>query len=320
MQTCPTCRFESPLGAKFCRQCGAPIIAESEFTGASTRNYGRQEPAFAPAGSAPLPPSIGDVLSSDTARYQPPPPAPVAPQAFLTPSISTAPLHRKARNWRVFAFFLVLLVGIGLGAFFAVLHMDRPDDTDPVELARLDAQAAEINRQQEMADHIREAVDRAREAQDRVREAADRAREAAEQAAASGATLAPGNVTQLDLSPFEYPGAATANYSRIPGNEIVQMRSKDTFDAIVQHYQKKLGKPLTLRNEADEKRALFQSSMGQSGMEQPQSVPTIFVSIESDDENEGFWKITINRAPFQFPQLDLPAPPAALAPPAPVKP
>lgn len=310
MQTCPTCRFESPLGAKFCRQCGAPIIAESEFTGASTRNYGRQEPAFASVGSAPLPPSIGDAISSDTARYQPPPQAPVAPQAFLTPSISTAPLHRKARNWRVFAFFLVLLVGIGLGAFFAVLHIDRADVTDPVELAQLETQAAEVQRQQEMAAHIRQTQDRAREAQDRIREAEQHAREMAEQAAASGAPFVPGEAKPLDLSPFEYPGAATGSYSRIPGSEMVQLRSKDSFDAILQHYQKKLGKPLMLMNDDDDKSAFFQST----------GAPALFVSIESDDDNDGFWKIVITRAPFQYPQLAAPAPPAALAPLAPVKP
>ncbi len=324
MQPCPSCQFESPLGAKFCRQCGAPMFsempAENDLSGAATRNYGRQQAAFAAAGSAPLPPSIGDVISSDTARYHQhqPPLAPAAPQAFLTPSVSTAPLHRKIRHWRVFAFFLVLLVGIGLGVLFANLRINGEDSsTDPVELARLDAQAAELARQQEMADHIRAAQDQAREAQDRMREAAQHAREIAEQAAASGAAIFPGAPSEakpLDLSSFEYPGAATANYSRIPGSEMVQMRSKDAFDAIVQHYQKKLGKPLTLKNEADDKSAFFQSNPGQSSPGQS-SLPAVFVSIESDDENDGFWKIIITRAPFQFPQFEAPKPPAAAAKP-----
>ncbi len=305
MQTCPTCQFESPLGAKFCRQCGAPMFAESEMTGASTRNYGRQEAAF--AGSAPLPPSIGDVISSDTARYyqQQPPMMPAAAQAFLTPSVNTAPLYRKIKHWRVFAFFLVLLVGIGLGVLFANLRINHDPVTDPVELAQLDAQAAEQARKQEMADVIREAQDHAREAQDHIREAAQQAREAAEQAAASGATLAPGAAKPLDMKEFEYPGAATGNYSRIPGSEMVQMRSKDSFDTILQHYQKKLGKPLMLMTDDDDKSAFFQST----------AAPAVFVSIESDEENDGFWKITITRAPFQFPQPEAPKPPAA-----PVKP
>ncbi len=306
MQTCSSCQFESPLGAKFCRQCGAPMFAENDLSGASTRNYGRQEAAFAPAGSAPLPPSIGDVISSDTARYYPQPAqAPAAPQAFLAPSVSTAPLRRKFMNWRVFAFFLVLLVGIGLGVIFSNLHFNEGQITDPVELARLDAQAAELARQQEMADQIREAQDQAREAQDRIRETAQHARELAEQAAAAGAVLAPSEAKPLDLSPFEYPGAATGNYSRISGSEMVQMRSKDSFDAILQHYQKKLGKPLMLMTDDEDKSAFFQST----------AAPAVFVSIEKDDENEGFWKITITRAPFQFPQPDAPKAPAAPAKP-----
>lgn len=312
MQPCPTCQFESPLGAKFCRQCGAPLLtgmpAENELSGAATRNYGRQEPAFAPAGSAPLPPSISDVISSDTARYQQLPHAMQTPHAFMTPGANTAPMQRrfftKGRHWRVLAFFLVLMVGIGLGLIFAHVNGEDPV-TDPVELARMDAQAAEMARKQEMADRIREAQDRAREAQDRIREAEQRAREAAEQAAASGASLAPGDAKPLDLKEFEYPGAATGNYSRIPGSEMVQMRSKDSFDTILQHYQKKLGKPLMLMTDDDDKSAFFQST----------AAPAVFVSIENDEDNDGFWKITITRAPFQFHQPDAPKPPTAPAKP-----
>jgi hypothetical protein len=307
MQTCPTCQFQSPLGAKFCRQCGAPLLAESEFSGASTRNYGRQAPAFAPAGSAPLPPSIGDVLSSDTARYyQQPPVAPAAPNAFLTPSISTAPLHKKVRSWRYLSFLLVLLVGMALGAILTSINLDEPTpNMDPAFAAHQEAQAAKAELDVALAEQFRAA-------QEAVRHQEEFMRQKAEEAANSGAPVVPGDAKSLDLTPFEYPGAATGNYNRIPGSEMVQMRSKDSFDAILQHYQKKLGKPLMLMNDGDDddKSAFFQST----------SAPAVYVSIEQDDDHDGFWRITISRGSFQFPRHDMPAPPAAPAPPAPVRP
>lgn len=306
MQTCQTCRFESPLGAKFCRQCGAPLISESELSGASTRNYGRQTPTFAPAGSAPLPPSIGDVLSSDTARYyQQPPVAHAAPNAFLTPSISTAPLQRKFKAWRYLSFLLVLVVGMALGAIFTSNSTDEPTpDMDPVSAARHEAQAANDELNAALADKFR-AI------QEAVRQQEEHIRQKAEEAAHSGAPIALGDAKPLDLTPFEYPGAATGKSNRMPGSEMVQMRSKDSFDAIVQYYQKKLGKPLLLVNEDDddEKRAVFQSS----------AAPAVSVSIDHDDENGGFWRITISPALFQLPRPDMPALPDMPAPPAPVK-
>jgi hypothetical protein len=63
MLNCPTCGYESPENARFCRQCGAPLPAESDPTEATTAHYGRRRPAVAAAGSAPLPPSISDAVA-----------------------------------------------------------------------------------------------------------------------------------------------------------------------------------------------------------------------------------------------------------------
>ena len=78
MQLCSTCNYQSPEGAKFCRQCGAPLYAENELSGADTRNYGRQDSA--PPLSAPLPsrpPSVVDAFGPETIRYQQAPAAAV---------------------------------------------------------------------------------------------------------------------------------------------------------------------------------------------------------------------------------------------------
>jgi hypothetical protein len=303
MQSCPTCQYESPAGAKFCRQCGAPLLAESEFSSAATRNYGRQTPA--PAVSAPLPPSVGDLFGADTARQHHQPPV------YAPPAVSTAPIKAtRFRGGHWLGLFLVLFLGIAVGALFASRAINGGDDHfTPAQLAEMDAAAALQAHQQEMADRIREIQDRARETQDQIREAQERAREAAAQAAEHGAAF-PSDVKPLDLSPYEYPGASMGNYSRIAGSEMVQLKTKDSFDALIQFYQKKLGKPLMLMKDNDgDNSAFFQST----------TTPGVFVSIEADDENEGFWRITITRAPALFPQVDTPPPPPP-APPAPAKP
>lgn len=70
-QTCQHCSYESPIGARFCRQCGAQLFAETEASAASTRNYGRQEsaPPVAAPGSGHLPPSVADAIAGETERY-----------------------------------------------------------------------------------------------------------------------------------------------------------------------------------------------------------------------------------------------------------
>jgi hypothetical protein len=294
MQTCSSCNYESPASAKFCRQCGAPLYAESELSGASTRNYGRQEPAPAVPISAPLPPSVADVFGANTARhYQ-------TPQAYVQPVSNTAPItagSSKFRSWRLIAFVLVVLfVGVCVGRLVAPSHNRDDAPVSPEHLAQMDAQAQLQFHQQQMAERIREAQQRALETQDRIREAQDRARELAERAAEAGATIATGDVKPLDLSTYEYPGAHVGNYSHIPGNEMLQMRTKDSFDAINQHYQKKLGKPLLFINDGDDDKSLFFQS---------NTAPAVFVSVEHDDDNDR-WLITITRAPFQFSQPDAP--------------
>lgn len=295
MQTCSTCNYESPGSAKFCRQCGAPLFAESDLSGASTRNYGRQEPApaVAAAVSAPLPPSVADIIGANTARhYQP-------PQAFVQPVVNTAPItgsSSKFRSWRLFLFIMaVLFIGVAMGRLFLPGN-HREQIVSPEELARLDAHAQMQIQQQHMADLIREAQNRTREEQSRLREAQRQALELAQRAAEAGAPVAASDGKPLNLDQYEYPGAAVGNYSRIPGSEMLQARTRDSFNAIKEYYQGKLGKPLLyINNEDDDKSLFFQSNTS----------PVVFVSVEHDDDSDR-WLITITRAPFQFPQPDAP--------------
>lgn len=290
---CQHCGYESPANARFCRQCGAPLFVENEVSIAATRNYGRQEPAVATVSSGHLPPSIGDALAGETERYYQPPPSPAPP------IVNTAPIKPKRRVWRWLLLLIVLFIGAALGA---MIHegIDGPDPRPlpPEERARRqeqqEAQRRQRDQRREVQDRVREVQDRVREAQERAREALERAREAAEQASRAGAVVALTNEKPLDLSPYEYPSATTGSTIRIPGHEMLTLRTADDLETVSQFYQKKLGKPVIQINEAWEKRLVFQSN----------TVPPISVSVETDHEHNGQLKITVLRSPFRFSRLD----------------
>ncbi len=283
-QSCQQCGFLSPTSARFCRQCGSTLFVETELSGAATRNYGRQEPSIATPVSGHLPPSVGDAIAGETERYyQPPPWSPVP----LTPN--TAPIQSKAKSPMWIVLMLILFFGVSGGAFLTGKNVGRRTGSPPIEYSAEDeARQREEDQRRELEDRIREAQDRAREALDRQREALDRAREAAEQAGEAGAAIALPNEKLLDLTPYEYPGATVGSSIRIPGHEILSQRTSDDFDAVLQFYQKKLGKPIIHSNETWEKRLLFQSA----------GTPAISVSVETDYEHGGQLKIVVLRSPF----------------------
>jgi len=291
-QTCQHCSYESPAGARFCRQCGAPHFVETEVSAASTRNYGKQEPSVANAGSGHLPPSVADAIAGETERYYQPPyvPAPLAP--------ATAPIKPGIKLWRwMIAFLFVLLIGAAIGAFFRGQRREgnRTPPMPPAEFARQQREEEAQRRQAELrheAERQRdEAENRLRELLDRAREALRQAHEAARHASEAGSALAATDEKPLDLSPYEYPGVTESSSIRIPGREILTMRvSDDQFGAVNRFYQNKFGKPIIEINETEMDRLLiFQSN----------TAPAISVSVEIDNERPGpLLKITVLRSPF----------------------
>jgi hypothetical protein len=142
---------------------------------------------------------------------------------------------------------------------------------------------------------MREAEDRSREALDKAREAMRSAEEAARQAGEAGAALAPTDEKLLDFVEFGYPGATVSNSIRIPGREMLTMRTTDSFDAVDHFYQKKLGEPILKINESVEKRLIFQSG----------APPLISVSVETVPGPAGpELKIVVLRSPFRFSRPD----------------
>jgi hypothetical protein len=287
-QPCQHCGFESPASDKFCRQCGAALPFETEFSAAATRNYGRQEPAppIATAHSGRFSPSVADAIAGETERYYQSPvwnPMPPAP--------NTVPLRARIRSWRWAVMLFLLIAGIVIGAYTAgeKAGRDRSDRETAAGFSPEDEARQRLEDQKsEAEEHMREAMDKQREAMEKQREALDHAREAAEQAAEAGAAVASPGVKLLDLTPYEYPGATVGNSIRIPGHEALTLRTSDKFEDVLQHYQKKLGKPVIQINESWEKRLLFQST----------GAPPISVSVETDYERNGQLKITVMRSPF----------------------
>ncbi len=309
-QTCQSCGYESPLGVRYCRQCGAQLYAETESSAAGTRNFGRQDPApsVATAASGHLPASVADVVAGETARYyqSAAPYAPVAAVPF------TAPIKSRIGNWRWFVLALVLIIGVMIGALLTA-SVRRGGPRIPVDSAQSQQQNEERMRQQEerrrqqeerrrqdefrrdAQNQTREAENRARDAVNRAREAMRQAEEAARRAIDAGAALAPADEKLLDLAHYDYPGAKTSASIRIPGRELLTLRTTDDFDAVNQFYQKKLGRPIIEVNESYEKRLIFQSKTS----------PLISVSVETVPGPKGQeLKITVFRSPFRFPSSD----------------
>src|SRR5262249_17537316 len=97
----------------------------------------------------------------------------------------------------------------------------------------------------------------------------------------------------LDLSPYEYPNATVRTIVRIPGHEMLTMRTSDTLEKLSQFYQK-FGKPVIRIEESMEKWLVFR----------PSSSPPIVISIETDEERPDQLKITVLRSPFWNLRLD----------------
>jgi hypothetical protein len=277
---------------------------------ATTRNYGRQGPALASAGSAPLPPSIGDAVAGDTARYQQQVPVqpmgpmgPIGPMgpAYMPPGrmsvADTASFKGKKRRrfvkWG--AVFLAMLMSVGIGAAINEESNDGRIFVSMEDRARLDRMRTEDQLRRTMTDSITDYQDRMREDIERKIEAIDRAKEEAERAAERGDPGA--DVKPIDLTSYEYQGATGGQYSRIPGRELLTQRTKDDFETVRRFYQEKLGQPLIQvnndRNDRNQRQAFFQSV----------GSPSATVLIRETRDRARQLEIIILRSPFRFPSL-----------------
>jgi hypothetical protein len=302
MLNCQSCGFSSPDNNRFCRQCGAPLLSESAQLDPPTRNYGH------PAGSAPLPPSIADAVAGETARYQYPlqaTPA-YAPPYNIPPAPNTTSLKSKRRRFLKWgAFLLALLFSGGIGAAINEEANDNLVALSTEDRARLERLRAEDQLRQTMNSSITDIQNRVRDDLNRRLDDVARARDDAQRALERGDWSATGE-KPLDLSGYEYQGATTGQYSRIPGKEMLTQRTKDDFDLVVQFYRQKLGQPYLISNERNQKQAIFQST----------GTPSVTIMVRESRDRSRQPEITILRSPFRFPPIQ----PEIIAPPDPPKP
>jgi hypothetical protein len=272
------------------------LAGETDFTEAATRNIGRQAapPPATTVASAPLPPSIGDALTANTARYpQPAPPQPAyqAP-GWHQPVANTASLRPRRRLLKWGGWVLALLLSAGIGAAINDEANDDKVRLSPVERAQLE-QIREQNRiNQKLAGSVQELQERANDELERRMEEIERASREAERAAERGITAATAE-SPLDLSEYEYPGATAGQYSRIPGRELLTQRTRDDFATVSQFYQQKLGKPVMQTVERNQRQALFHSS----------GKPAIAILVREGRDRSRQPEIIVIRSPFNFPWL-----------------
>lgn len=293
MLNCPSCHYESTDNSRFCRQCGAPLVSERELAEARTRNYGRQAAAVA-APSAPLPPSISDAVAGETARYQQPlsatPPA-YTPFDRISPAANTASFKPKRRYLKWGGFVLALLISSGIGAAINEESNSGRVYLSAEERAGLERLRAEDRMNETMTGSVIEQQDRVRQGIERRLEEIERAKEEAERAAERGDVATTGE-EPLNFTAYEYQGASTGQYSRIPGKELLTQRTADDFEKVIQFYEgmNLFGKPFVQINERNQRQALFQYV----------GTTPITLLVREGRERTRQTEIIILRSPFRF--------------------
>jgi hypothetical protein len=297
LQTCQKCSHESPTGDRYCRQCGEPFVVETGASGAATRNYVKQEPQpVANAGSGYFPPSVADAIVGDTERYYQsnyqPPQMPVPPAQY------TPQFKKRSWRWRGFLWFLALFLSAMVGSIVTIPLVSEPERT-PVSAeesrrirAEEEARGREERQRNELQDKMREAKERSDQAQERSKEAIERFREAYEQAVEVGTKIASSVEKPLDLTEYEYTGASSINANRIPGYEMMTIRTSDNFDAIKQFYKNKIGLPIIEFNDEFEGWLLFQTK----------KAPSMIVYVDSEFPDQR--RIVVMRYPFPIIPLE----------------
>jgi len=211
-QQCPGCHVLIDRPARFCRQCGTPLTAESATA--------RPQPAVAePREYRPGMYLLGNETSvADTGRLYTPPSQPAPPPATRR----RIPVLRIA----IVCLLLMAAVGVGAGVLIYSLVSSRQPSLAIVEQLKTDTRG-----------QILDEIARARE---------ELARARAEAAAALPDTeiLAPAPETLAALAEFRYPQSTLRQSVSIPGNDVLKTSTTDKFGQVREHYQRLIGPPI----------------------------------------------------------------------------
>jgi len=246
---CGNCGQQISQNARFCRQCGASLHAETEKTVAQTQQYGHAVPRRYPSTESPSPAWLYESQSPDTSKINQDPNA-----VYAVPQ----PIGSPAKFWFFISALCVLLfIGVASSAFFAARNSRQ----------RQQVQWNDQAREEKIAESHEEAMEKAAEqmAEDIARATEDVER-AAKDAAALGIPVPPvapvapippiGPGPAAPLPPkgpgpagprFDeliYPGATIIKRIGAPlaGTFVATLQTSDSLKKVQDFYSKRLGK------------------------------------------------------------------------------
>ena len=215
-QPCPRCGYVSEQlsdrPVRFCRQCGAPLIAESDVTAAETRNYSQpntnEQFSNRPPGPRWDAPALDEQPPETTRFYQSPP---------LQPIYAAPPAPKKSRAgwWLLIAFLSLLLVG-GTMAGIAAFALKSRRSYEP-RSAKIESSGND--------------------------EAPDPP-PVPPKPSVSGTEQTGKDELPKALQKYFYPGAEITSTVEVMGQEVVEMKTEDELNKVGEHYRKLVGNPM----------------------------------------------------------------------------
>src|SRR5689334_12717551 len=124
-QPCSRCGYISDRPARFCRQCGSQLVAETEASSATTRNYAQSAGQYAnPQSSYPahVPNQQWEDQTPDTTPFYRPP---------MAPQYQTPVVEQKRTSWgkwviiSLLTFMVVCIVAVGSLIYLGKKWVDR---------------------------------------------------------------------------------------------------------------------------------------------------------------------------------------------------
>jgi len=247
MNTCQNCGFEAQRGARFCRQCGAPLFVENEATMASTRQQFADPASQYP--SRPSNPQTSEEDAVDTARFYRPPGTPAPKYIVPTPRGTTASF------WVLMSLVCALAI-IGLISTVLISTRIQRRDLGDVISERVERQ---IEREAERA--ARSAEQLAARAEEAARRAAIPNLPPPVAPAPPPPPPAPGS-SSIALDDLIYPGADIETKVLTPGPQnmqVVKLATSDSTAEVRKFYETRLGRSNNARTAT---RLTFTSTSG----------------------------------------------------------
>ena len=230
MHNCQNCGLQAIPGARFCRQCGAPLFIETDESMAQTRHY-RDRVAVPPT------PGYQPMIhpGEDTSRFYHHPPSPL----YSVP----APQGSSSSFWLMMALVSALAVAGMVGAIFTNIRVNNRGPRPDISRAIEDRIREQTDRQAEMiAKQVEQAARQAEAAQAQI--------PAPPPPPAPPSAPAPPNVRPVTAADqrLVYPKSIIETRTVAVGNEIIKLRTSDGLDAIEKFYSQRLGTPPMSKN------------------------------------------------------------------------